>query len=73
MSAITRTIKASSRASVKVRDNYYTVEFCEERSVPDNATDEELMAERKNLWDTVNYECDVQIEDIVKTYTKSVE
>ena len=30
-----KTIKATSRASVKVRDSYYTVEYCEERIIPD--------------------------------------
>ena len=31
----TVSIKFTSRASVKIRDNYYTVEACEERIIPD--------------------------------------
>jgi len=70
MEVKTTSIRATSRASVKVKDSFYTVEFCEERSVSDYADDEELMVARKNLWDTVNYECDAQVEEILKTYTK---
>lgn len=62
-----KTIKASSRASVKVGDSYYTVEYCEERSL-DESDDKELA--RTALWNTVNTECDNQIEDILKTFGK---
>lgn len=65
--AITTTIKATSRASVKVRDNFYTVEYSEERLVPDfDGVD--LEVERKALWDAVNNECDNQIAEIIKTF-----
>lgn len=64
--AITVTIKATSRASVKVRDNFYTVEYCEERMLPDGEVDLEF--ERQSLWDTVNAECDNQIQEIIKTF-----
>ena len=70
MNVITKSIRATSRASVKVGDSFYTVEYCEERAVEDYKSDEELMAARKELWDTVNYECDNQIEDILRTYRK---
>ena len=63
--AITTSIRITSRASVKVRDNFYTVEYCEERSVPEDADIEE---ERQELWDTCNGEVDGQIEDILKSY-----
>lgn len=62
-----KTIKASSRASVKIGDSYYTVEYCEERSVNDNDIIDE---ERSALWNTVNTECDNQIADIIKTFKK---
>ena len=70
MKVKTTVIKATSRASVKIRDNYFTVEYSEERVV-DYADDEEvdeekLQAERQNLWDTCNNEIDNQIEDIKK-------
>ncbi len=70
MKTETTSIRATSRASVKVGDSFYTVEFCEERSVADYADEEELMTARQNLWETVNYECDNQIEEILKTYRK---
>ena len=33
--AATTQIRATSRASVKVRESFYTVEYCEERTIPD--------------------------------------
>ena len=62
-------IRATSRASVKIRDNYFTVEYTEERVVPD-ADDVNLEDERKALWETVNAECDNQIEEINNTFRK---
>ena len=67
--AIITTIRATSRASVKVHDNFYTVEYCEERAIP-NEADVDIEAERQMLWDTVNSECDNQIEEILKTFKK---
>lgn len=58
----TTMIRATSRASVKVRDSFYTVEFCEERQIPEDA---DLEEERKALWDIVNGEVDDQIEVIL--------
>lgn len=67
--AITTAIKFTSRASVKVGDSFYTVEACEERLIP--AVDGvDIEQERKLLWDTVNKECDLQVEDILKLYKK---
>lgn len=65
--AKTVTIKATSRASVKVKDNYFTVEYSEERVIPD-LEGIDLEAERKELWDTVNDECDTQIMEIKSIY-----
>ena len=61
------TIKASSRASVKVGDSFYTVEYCEERSIDPEDNIEE---ERTKLWDACNGEVDSQIEDILKSFRK---
>ena len=63
--AVTTTIKASSRASIKVGDNYYTIEYTEERSVPEDCN---LDEERTYLWETVNGEVDSQIQDIIEAY-----
>ena len=65
-----KTIKASSRASVKVGDSFYTVEYTEERTVTENGDEAELAEERRNLWDCVNSEVDSQIEDILRTFKK---
>ncbi len=63
--AKTTLIKASSRESIKLGDNYFTVEFTEERSVPEDCNLEE---ERALLWDDVNEEIDQQIDDIIDMY-----
>ena len=63
--AVTTTIKASSRASVKVGDSYYTIEYTEERSVPQDC---DIAKERTFLWETCNNEVDLQIEEIIEMY-----
>lgn len=57
-------IRATSRASVKIRDSYYTVEYSEERALPQDV-DFDIYTERKELWLDVNDEVDKQLEDIV--------
>ena len=57
------TIRATSRASVKIKDSFYTIEWCEERTIE---PDDNIEEERKKLWDTCNSEVDLQIEDILK-------
>lgn len=57
-------IQASSRASIKVKDSFYTIEYSEERTVPDRP-DVEIEIEREILWNTVNNEVDNQIQDIL--------
>jgi len=66
---VTTSIKFTSRASVCIDKNYYTVEACEERMIPD-IEGLDLEEERKALWDTVNEQCDNQIADIIKIYKK---
>lgn len=65
--AKTTAIKAISRASVKLGEKYYTVEYGEDRTLPDT-DDVNLDIEREALWDDVNKECDGQIEEILKTF-----
>lgn len=67
--ATIKTIKATSRASVKVGESYYTVEYSEERLIPD-IEGVEIQKEKQFLWEDVNAECDGQIEDILKTFKK---
>ena len=64
--AVTTTIKVSSRASTKVKDNYYTIEYTEERTVPPDA---DLQKERDLLWDEVNEQVDNRTLEIVKTFS----
>ncbi len=65
--AETTSIRATSRASIKVGDSFYTVEWCEERSI--NPTDD-ITEERAALWETCNSEVDNQIEEILRTFRK---
>lgn len=60
-------IKASSRASINIDKSYYTVEYCEERSID---PDDNIEEERTKLWDTCNGEVDNQIEDILKSFSR---
>lgn len=61
------TIKATSRASVKIHDSFYTIEYGEERIIDET---DDIEEERKKLWDACNTEVDQQIEDIIKSFTK---
>ena len=69
--ACTTTIKATSRAGIKVNtksgDTFYTMEYAEERVIPD-IEGVNLEEERKLLWATVNTECDKQVESVLVTY-----
>jgi len=63
--AIPVSIKATSRVSVKVNDTFYTLEYTEERHIPDpEGASVDIEKERKILWDTVNGEVDKQVEDV---------
>lgn len=62
--AVITSIKATSRASVKIGDSYYTLEYCEERVIPD-VEDVDIATERQALWDTVNAEVDNQIAETI--------
>ena len=64
-----KTITATSRASVKVGDNFYTLEFCEERTIPQTPT-VNIALEKDMLWDEVNSQVDKQIEDVLRTFKK---
>lgn len=61
------TIRATSRASVKIRDNYYTLEYTEERVIPD-IEGVDITAEKNILWDAVNAEVDAQIEYVINSF-----
>lgn len=65
----TKTISATSRASIKVGDSFYTLEFTEERTVP-QTSNVDLIKEKDLLWDEVNSQVDKQIEDVLRTFKK---
>ena len=58
-------IKATSRASIKYRDSFYTLEYTEERVIPD-IEGVDIEEERAILWSVVNTEVDVQVEETLK-------
>ena len=64
--AITTQIRATSRVSAKIGDDFYTLEFTEERTIPD-VEGVDLEKERELLWDDVNYSVDTQLQDTIKT------
>lgn len=65
--AKTTTIRATSRISTKIKDTFYTFEYCEERQIEDG---DDVVAEREKLWDTCNSEVDNQVEETLKMYKK---
>ena len=65
--AKTTTIRATSRISTKIRDTFYTFEYCEERQIEEN---DNLEEERAKLWETCNSEVDAQVEDVMNMYQK---
>lgn len=67
--AVISKISATSRGSVKIRDSYFTVEYSEERIIPE-LDGIDISEERRLLWDTVNLEVDKQIDDIYTEFEK---
>lgn len=66
----TNKITATSRMSIKVNDNFFTIEFSEERVIPD-IEGVDLEQEKIALWDAVNTEVDNQAEVIYTTFHSS--
>ena len=69
--AVPTEISATSRCAIKVKDNYYTVEVSEKRTI--STADIEgidMDKEYELLFDEVNNVVDKQCEQIVKTFAK---
>ena len=67
--AVTTSIQAHSRISVKLNDTFYTFEFVEHREFPVDLVDEgsiNFEKERELLWDEVHAEVDKQVQDVVE-------
>ena len=65
--AKTTTIRATSRISTKIKDTFYTFEYCEERQIEDG---DDVAVEREKLWDVCNAEVDNQVEETLEMYKK---
>ena len=65
--AKTTTIRATSRISTKIKDTFYTFEYCEERQIEEGDNVEE---EREKLWETCNAEVDNQVAWTLEVYKK---
>ena len=64
-------ISALSRCAVKIKDNYYTIEYSEERVLPESVDDIDIEKERTLLWQAVNAEVDNQIQDIIDSFKRN--
>ena len=67
--AVTTRLTATSRVSVKINDNFYTVEMSEERAL-NTSKEVDLEKEQQALWDSVNNSVDNQIIDIKNAFAK---
>lgn len=67
--AVVTEISAVSRVAIKIKDNFYTIEYSEKRAIPD-VEDIDLERERVVLFDDVNRIVDAQAEDIIKSFQK---
>ena len=65
--AKTTLISASSSKKKKIKDNYYKVEYKEERELCEG---DNVDFERQSLWDDVNTTVDTQAEDILRTFNR---
>ena len=65
--AIITTIKENSKVTLKIRDNFFSVEYSEERSIPD-VEGVDVEAERKCLFEDVNAIVDEQANEIRQTF-----
>lgn len=66
--AVINKITATSRVSTKIGETFFTVEYSEERIIPEDA---DIVRERELIWDAVNTEVDNQIDDIYNLQKKS--
>ena len=67
--AVTTSIQAHSRISVKLQETFYTFEFMEERQFPIDLMDEgtiDFAKEKELLWDEVHAQVDKQVQDVVE-------
>lgn len=68
--AITTQIQATYRISTKIHDNFHTVEYTEQRQIPD-VDGIDIEKEKELLWNDVIVEIENQIDDIVASYNQT--
>lgn len=61
-------ISGTSKATVQIKNNYYSFSYREERELPEDDTRTNIEKERELLWETLNAEVDKQIEEITQLY-----
>lgn len=64
---VTTQIQATYRISTKIHDNFHTVEYTEQRQIPD-IEGVDIAKEKEALWNAVIVEIEAQIDDIVDSY-----
>lgn len=62
-------ICAISRVALQIKNNYYTVEYSEKRSIPE-VEGVDINAERELLWNDTNMVVDNQANEILKSFQK---
>ncbi len=62
-------ISGTSKATVQIRNNYYSFSYSEERELPEDDMRVNLEKERELLWETLHTEVDKQIEEVNKLYS----
>lgn len=65
----TTKITATSRCAIKIKDNYYTLELSEERTMPES-DGIDLDKEYSALFDSINAEIDKQCQDVLNSINK---
>lgn len=61
-------ILGTSKATVQIKNNYYSFSYSEERELPEDQSRVDIEKERELLWETLNSEVDNQINEIMKLY-----
>ena len=67
--AVTTQITATYRMSIKIHDNFHTVEYTEQRTIPD-VDGVNIEKEKQLLWNDVVEEIENQVDDIIASYKK---
>lgn len=62
-------ISGTSKATVQIKNNYYSFSYSEERELPEDDTRTNIEKERELLWETLNTEVDKQIDEITQLYS----